>query len=214
MKVFIIMAVCLIIAGCDNATAMKSYPDEKTIDLEQADIDTMIAEADVVVANDNVIPDTVQPEQDGTKPEADVLSNEGEHPDEDTEKANWTEWSGLKWSDVYKKNLDLQQAQDYCMGIDGRLPTINEGRRLIKECPHTMTGGDCNITDANHSIYDQDYVAVYCRCGDGINYSYLGDAGYNIWMYVAGDKKGWTLDFMNAGLQEGISAYVRCVKPL
>lgn len=60
--------------------------------------------------------------------------------------------SGLTWS-AYAKNMRWDEAVEYCKDLseggfsDWHLPTIAELRTLIQNCPSTITGGSCGVTD-------------------------------------------------------------------
>ena len=227
MKVFIIIAVCLIIAGCDNAIAVKSYSEGK------------ITDTDIVAVVDNdfvVFEDGFQSDQDiETNDDTEVADNRPDTNNEnevsdDVEKG-WTKWAGLKWSDLYIKKMTIPQAQSYCQSIGGRVPTISEGRTLIKNCPATETGGTCPLTDTcsddkNPQCYPAPEVQWAYPCIDTTGmavspYSCLGDPPHSLWLYVPGDKNAWAVGFATASLTQcglasgsSVTTYVRCVKAL
>jgi len=85
----------------------------------------------------------------------------------DTE-SNWTT------ANAYCENLNLAGYTDW------RMPKISEIRTTIKECPSTMTGGTCKVTDPDHLAFaDHD---GNCTCGLDYSgkYSIFGDTD-NLW---------------------------------
>lgn len=91
--------------------------------------------------------------------------------------------SGLIWSRK-KSNLNWQDAYHYCPAntdgdyTDWRLPTIDELRTLIKNCPATETGGECEIiTDCQYtSCFSEACAGCSSESGEE-KYSKLGDTG-------------------------------------
>ena len=61
--------------------------------------------------------------------------------------------SGLTWENP-GVSLDWFLAKSHCQGLavgghtDWRMPTISELRSLIRGCPDTMPGGECEVTDS------------------------------------------------------------------
>ena len=66
---------------------------------------------------------------------------------------------GLQWSNKTKKKMNQDQALNYCKGLkedghnDWRLPDIDELRTLIQNCPGTVTGGKCQVSQKNGCLY-------------------------------------------------------------
>ena len=97
--------------------------------------------------------------------------------------------SGLVWSAKAPYEMSYKDAVDYCnnlsvAGVGGwRLPTISELRTLIQNCPDTMTGGKCGVTDDCPASKEECYVRGDCEpyiCSDGYGedndiFSKLGD---------------------------------------
>ena len=84
------------------------------------------------------------------------------------------EYAGLHWSCPSESLIKWDATQTYCSDKDGRLPTISELRRLVRNCPYTETDGECEITDECSSgegwegdcsgCYDQEpaVYSVFC----------------------------------------------------
>lgn len=53
----------------------------------------------------------------------------------------------LSWSDKAIEKMNWDDAIKYCEDLGGRLPTIDELRTLIQNCPATETGGECGVTE-------------------------------------------------------------------
>ena len=98
--------------------------------------------------------------------------------------------SGLVWSAKAPDEMSYKDAVDYCdnLSVGGfggwRLPTISELRTLIQNCPDTITGGECGVTDDCLSSTEECYVRGICEpyiCsadgygGDDDRFSKLGD---------------------------------------
>ncbi len=58
----------------------------------------------------------------------------------------------LLWQVNAEAKLSWEQAQNYCANLelgghdDWRVPTIDELRSLVRGCPLTVTGGECDVT--------------------------------------------------------------------
>ena len=90
----------------------------------------------------------------------------------------------VQWSEKAPRKMNWNNAVNYCKNLneDGyanwRLPTIDELRRLITNCPDTQTGGKCGVIDT--CLFDWCWNSNICiGCGTDFNksskYSKLGD---------------------------------------
>ena len=98
----------------------------------------------------------------------------------------------LEWSKVSKFS-SVSRAGDFCSQLnreqygghnDWRLPTIDELRSIIQNCPGTELEGECRISEVNDNLsYHQDYSRKYCHACKGKNWqdhSALPDLGREI----------------------------------
>jgi hypothetical protein len=125
---------------------------------------------------------------------------------------------GLNWSDASSYSMYWDDAVDYCEDLGGRLPTISEIRTLIKNCPATVTGGDCGVTNdcLSSSCWNKDACWV-CSGALGGRYSKLGDTG---WYWSSSELSdvtdyAWGVYFASGSVYYSSKGYennVRCVK--
>lgn len=144
------------------------------------------------------------------------------------------EVDGSMWSSFPYANfpVDWFEAVDYCNNLtecgysDWRMPTIDELRTLIQNCPQTESGGKCRISEKNGKLYTNAwYPQGYCYCDwkDDSYYSKLGDSN-QIVLWSSSERSdvsdsAWLVLFggarINAQSKYG-SAYgfvtVRCVR--
>lgn len=87
----------------------------------------------------------------------------------------------LEWSEISDDYMHLDAAVEYCKnheesGLkDWRLPTIDELRMLIRNCPGSQSGGECRISGTCNSL---GCITPKCSCRqDGTDgyYSKFGD---------------------------------------
>ncbi|HSW59863.1 MAG TPA: DUF1566 domain-containing protein [bacterium] len=129
------------------------------------------------------------------------------------------EHGGLNWSRPSIEEMNWHDAQEYCKDLGGRLPTINELRTLIENCPRTETDGKCQVKDdcLNDGCFDG-----YC---DGCEYNYHDTGIYNsigtasrVWSSLQNEDNPdnvWMVDFgyaavLDVNKNEKIECY--CVK--
>ncbi len=88
----------------------------------------------------------------------------------------------LTWSPLASNDMTQPNALNYCENLvlygfsDWHLPTIDELRTLIKNCPGTETNGACAISEKNGKLSGNDY-SDDCSCAykSGSYYSKIGD---------------------------------------
>lgn len=145
---------------------------------------------------------------------------------------------GNMWSAKSMSSLDWEEAVAYCRNLkefdhsDWRLPTINELRTLIRDCPKTEKGGSCGLTDECllELLDDEKYNSTCdknsdCSCkpryydSDDNSYSKLDD-WEELWSSIPTkyqDNSAWYVDFSNGSIYQSHTRYsptyyVRCVR--
>ena len=131
--------------------------------------------------------------------------------------------NNLYWSEIAPKKMNYNEANSYCRrlnegGISGwRLPTIDELRTLVQNCPGTVPGGACRISEVNGCLASG-CSNNSCQCGSDRTgkYSKLGDSGIYLWSssFKSSDR-AYLIDFLRAGISNqyiGNSYNLRCVK--
>ena len=104
--------------------------------------------------------------------------------------------AGICWSDLLDEKGDFEMAKEACSSIGGRLPTVDESRSIIINCPATETGGGCGITNACPDCYEgkeDDWVCDGCREENSPNtgvYSAFDDDGPR-WTSTTFKHKGY-----------------------
>ena len=126
----------------------------------------------------------------------------------------------MTWSDAYYycERLKISNACGYS---DWHLPTISELRTLIQNCPATVTGGSCRVTDDCSVSNCMDYDACHgCDYDVSGKYSRLGD-NIGLWSTSPSDSTPdteslWVVRFENGGVNDVVVSssnfYVRCVR--
>lgn len=94
--------------------------------------------------------------------------------------------NGTCWSGLLEEKGDFEMAKEACSSIGGRLPTVDESRSIIINCPATETGGACGITNECPNCYEgkeDDWACNGCSEGGGATtpntgiYSVFDDEG-------------------------------------
>ena len=156
----------------------------------------------------------------------DDFLGESTPPDGDIEPTN------LVWQNPPTDRLmNWEDAKDYCENLyvgdynDWRMPTISELRSLIMDCPTTVTGGDCGVTDScrDLSCWNED-DCWNCSDGDGPSDGcyWLGDMeGPCSWYWSSSSVEGsaisarWLVFFADGHVDANAGTtdrYVRCVR--
>ena len=143
--------------------------------------------------------------------------------DDSKNKKEATKTEKLQWSDKSTAAMNWDDAMNYCKNLnenghsDWRLPNIDELRTLIQNCPATVTGGECKITDSCLSYKDCFSNACNTYYDSNGGYSKLGDTYYFWSSSVLSDNSdfAWYVDFNNGYISpntKGFSISVRCVR--
>lgn len=131
--------------------------------------------------------------------------------------------TGLVWSAEASHFKVWEEALFYCENLeDGgfkgwHLPNIDELRTLVQDCYGTVTGGECNVSDARGCLsYDTCWSSLcLCASDDTGKYSKFKDMGGFWSASEAGPEGAWYINFYEAKIvdDEKQSSYsVRCVK--
>ncbi|MBI5485698.1 MAG: DUF1566 domain-containing protein [Deltaproteobacteria bacterium] len=138
--------------------------------------------------------------------------------------------TGLCWQDPPDPTTRIwDDAVAYCDGLvlggrnDWYLPTIDELRSLIRNCPATETGGSCNVTAACLGSGCRNPACSGCSYGEGPGGAYwpaeLHGLAFWYWSssrFVGDAPNAWEVDFDGAWVhREDLSRLflVRCVRP-
>lgn len=125
------------------------------------------------------------------------------------------------WSERSSKEMSWYDAESYCESLsengsnDWRLPTIDELRSQIN-CPQTEEGGECQISEENGKLSENNWTDACKGCNRGRR-SKLGDNGW-FWSsssYSSSNDKAWSVYFGSGLLQNTKTDnknYVRCVR--
>jgi len=138
----------------------------------------------------------------------------------------------LYWSSRASGKMNWNSAVSYCENLtedghsDWRLPNIDELRTIIKNCPKTETGGECNVSEKGGCLSQQclgEPSEGLCFCtykeSNGGYYSKLGDPD-GIWLWSSSalpdnSNKRWRVGF-STGLvissEASVGFHVRCVR--
>lgn len=132
--------------------------------------------------------------------------------------------SNLTWSPVTSSVLTYSEAFEYCKRMswggynNWRLPTIDELRTLIINCPSTATGGACKVSEKDGCL-QYECRANNCLCSDysSVDYFKLGEASPLWSSSTVSDEEdlAWIVDFAYARVmpeKKYNPAYVRCVR--
>ena len=128
---------------------------------------------------------------------------------------------GQSWSYPSNHEMNWYEAFKYCNNLtedghsDWRLPMINELRHLIKECPRTISGGSCRVSD--YCLEESCWNDCSCLGSRTGIYSEFGERG---WFWSSSTRsdatdEAWSVYFYEAYVGYSDKSnyhYVRCVR--
>lgn len=115
-------------------------------------------------------------------------------------------YAGLDWSSKSATAVNWQDAQAYCSSLGGRLPTIDELRKIIINCPGSTYGGACPISDPDHLSNTEWGSDCTCDINDDVTvFSAIGDSkSIALWSSSSGSvHDAWAVHFHHAILYLG-----------
>ena len=137
---------------------------------------------------------------------------------------------GNLWSKMADDRLKWEKAVSYCENLDEfgysdwHLPTIDELRTLVCNCPVTESGGSCMVTEECINDSECEYNVYKCKCdqmyfsedNEGY-YSKLKDEYITLWSSTLNrnPEMAMTLEFGSASISTKELDYglrVRCVR--
>ncbi|MBP5435287.1 DUF1566 domain-containing protein [bacterium] len=128
--------------------------------------------------------------------------------------------TGLIWSDRTTDKVNWFQAKEYCSNLEDsawRLPTIDELRTLILNCPGSQTNGLCLVSEAKQQLSSDNWSKdCFCKQTKNINYSKFGDKN-RLWAsseQINNTENAWYVFFSNANIGSDSKRndyYARCV---
>ncbi len=182
--VFAVLVLFVLITGCGSSKKETAESDALT------DADNDIAADGDVDADADDTDETEDADSENTEPgDDDAVTDSDIVPDDDSAPAEeiCVTINDNIWSPLSPDQKDCKNAIEYCNNLtacghdDWRLPSISELRTLIKNCPSTETGGNCELSDSCLILSDcwnaDDCYSYVCNSGN--DYSKLGDKGWH-----------------------------------
>lgn len=134
----------------------------------------------------------------------------------------------LQWSERSAKEMSWNEAANYCEELseggyyNWRLPSIDELRTIIKNCPATETDGKCKLSVKKGCLScRQNCGGCGLEKSNGGYYSKLGDEEVKLWSSSRIHKDYYFVDFGSGEIStdpfrndsgDEIPNYVRCVR--
>ena len=127
----------------------------------------------------------------------------------------------LQWSKNLRSYTTWISANEYCANLeedghkDWRLPTIDELRSMVEQCPETATGGKCAISDKDGKLRMEDYNKQDCR---GCRKGHINMPGKG-WFWSSSQRPDtdhyWVISFKTTRISEAkmtVPYNVYCVR--
>jgi hypothetical protein len=127
----------------------------------------------------------------------------------------------LQWSKNFRSYTTWISANEYCANLDEdghkdwRLPTIDELRSVVEQCPETATGGKCAISEKNGKLRMEDFNKRDCS---GCRKGHVNIPGKG-WVWSSSQRPGsdhyWLLSFKTTRISEAkmtVPYNVYCVR--
>ncbi len=132
----------------------------------------------------------------------------------------WTDPdTGYKWSGISSDKFEQEEARLYCLNLGKdetsgwRLPTIDELRTLIINCPSTETDGECGVTDNCMESECYNSFCEGCKFSEEGIYSKMGDNDALLSDLNTEINSPWTVAFQFGGVgTDRAKNFVRCIK--
>ena len=142
----------------------------------------------------------------------------------ETTAAKPIETDGTFWSPLSDKKLSFKEADAYCSNLnigghnDWRLPTVDELRILVQNCPNLETDGACRLSEDNSCLLARKCLdKKKCQCSTSGKYSKLYDST-TIWsasVNSSDSTEAYSIDFAGGKIQKnytGARNNVRCTR--
>lgn len=142
-------------------------------------------------------------------------------PDIEYTSDGWAIYAGLEWSPKSATTMTWADANAYCQNLGGKLPSIDELRKIVTNCPTTVYDGTCQVSDPDCLSSSTCWSEDKCRCDDkSKTYSALGEEDKYAWLWsssslVDTNTYAWSVFFLNGYVNlfsKSSTLSARCVR--